>query len=114
MLQLIGTALKASLLPIAITYWLLPPHARAFLDVPCFFTAIFGIHCPGCGMKSAVVDLLNLEWRRALATNSLSPAALLSLAWVSASEIACFLKGGVTSDRIFSYRAANDDQRAVA
>src|SRR5690349_4796306 len=112
--QSFSSLLKASLLPLVLIYWALPPDGRAFLDVPCLFTAVFGIHCPGCGMKSAIIQLLGLNWREAVATNPLAPGALAALAWVSLKEMKqCLLEGGITRDRIFHHRAAVDDERAL-
>src|SRR4051812_18215131 len=79
----VSILLKASLLPLALLYSALPMSARAWLDVPCLFTAAFGIHCPGCGMKTAIVALLQLDWPGAISLNPLAPAALAALAWVS-------------------------------
>jgi Protein of unknown function (DUF2752) len=111
----VGAPLKAGLLPLVLAYWLLPPGARALLDVPCLFTAAFGVHCPGCGMKTAIIQLLGLDWRAAVATNPLAPGALVAVAWVSLEQLKHYLsKGGVKRDRVFHHRAADDDERAFA
>ena len=111
----VGAPLKAGLLPLVLAYWLLPPDGRAILDVPCLFTALFGIQCPGCGMKTAILQLLGLDWRAAVATNPLAPGALIALIWVSVGQIKIYVsKGGVKRDRIFHHRAADDDKRAFA
>ena len=111
----VSSLLKASLLPLVFVYWLLPPSDRSLLDVPCLFTALFGFHCPGCGMKAAIIQLLGLDWRGAISTNPLAPGALGALTWVSLKEVMDFTsKRGVTRDRIFHHRAADDDERAVA
>ena len=113
--QRASSLLKAALLPIVLFYWSLPPGARAFFYVPCLFTTFFGVHCPGCGMKTAIIQLLGLNWRAAVATNPLSPGALFSVIWVSFKEMKFyFSKGGVTRDRIFHHRAADDDEGAFA
>ena len=90
----ISAPLKAGLLPLVLAYWVLPADGRAMLDVPCLFTALFGMHCPGCGMKSAIVQLLGLDWRGAVATNPLAPGALVALSWVSVGEIKNYLSKG--------------------
>jgi Protein of unknown function (DUF2752) len=111
----VGCPLKASLLPFVLIYWLLPPASRTLIDVPCLFTAVFGIHCPGCGMKTAIIQLLGLDWRGAVTTNPLAPGALAAVVWVSLNAIKNYLVlGGVTRARIFHHRTANDDQRAFA
>ena len=110
-----GRVLKASLLPLVLLYWALPPDGRALLDVPCLFTLVFGIHCPGCGMKSAILHLLELDWRGAIAINPLAPLAFAALAWVSLQEmIKTVSNGGFLYVRVHDHRAADDDERALA
>jgi hypothetical protein len=111
----ISCLLRASLLPLVLIYCLLPPAGRAFLDIPCLFTTIFAIHCPGCGMKTAIVQLVELDWKAAVATNPLALPAFAALAWVSIHELTNFYSNrGVKRDRIFNHRTANDDERAIA
>jgi hypothetical protein len=111
----VSSPLQAALLPLVLVYWLLPPGARAMLDVPCIFTTLFGVHCPGCGMKTAIIQLLGLDWRSAMATNPLSPAALGAVAWLSLKQLKHYLSnGGVKRDGIFHYRTAIDDEGAFA
>lgn len=83
----ISSPLKAMLLPIVLIYWALPPSGREIFDIPCIFTAFFGIHCPGCGMKTAIIQLLGMDYRRAVATNPLAPGALFTVTWVSVQQI---------------------------
>ena len=75
------------MLPLVLLYWALPAYGRAFLDIPCLFTAIFGVHCPGCGMKSAIIRLLGLDLRDAIAINPVAPGALAAIAWVSLQQM---------------------------
>lgn len=55
---------------------------------PCFFHALTGLPCPGCGMTRAVSALLQGDWHRAMRYHPLSPAyvvfgTLLTLSAVS-------------------------------
>lgn len=59
-----------------LVYAALPLYLREHLDIPCLFTALFGITCPGCGMKTAIIDLLAGRWQHATTTNLLSPAVV--------------------------------------
>ncbi|MDM1292828.1 DUF2752 domain-containing protein [Sphingobacterium sp. N143] len=46
-----------------------------FLDihilVPCLWKSISGYECPGCGLTTAFMALLQLDWQRAWAANPL-------------------------------------------
>lgn len=64
-------ALQVALLPIVIIYVVLPVTWRRPVDVPCLFTRLFGIHCPGCGLKSSITALLSGDLHTSLAINPL-------------------------------------------
>lgn len=74
--------LKLSPLPLALVYWAAPDGVRALLDVPCLFTALLGLQCPGCGLKTAIVAIFDGDLSRAWAINPLAPVALALLVWV--------------------------------
>ncbi|MDR0263254.1 MAG: DUF2752 domain-containing protein [Sphingobacterium sp.] len=39
--------------------------------VPCLWKAVSGYDCPGCGLTTALIALLRLEWREAWLENPL-------------------------------------------
>ncbi len=45
----------------------------------CPFKAVFGIPCPGCGLTTAIGELLRGDWRGSLSTHAFAPIFLLGL-----------------------------------
>jgi len=45
---------------------------------PCLFKAVFGIPCPGCGLTTAIVELLGGDWRASLSIHAFAPVFLLA------------------------------------
>ncbi len=41
------------------------------ITVPCLYNKIFNIHCPGCGLTTAFINLLKLDFRAAWNLNPL-------------------------------------------
>lgn len=39
--------------------------------IPCVWKAVSGYECPGCGLTTALIALLRLEWREAWLANPL-------------------------------------------
>ena len=37
--------------------------------IPCIWKSIFGIHCPGCGLTTAFISLIELNFKNAFETN---------------------------------------------
>ena len=37
--------------------------------IPCLWKAIFGFHCPGCGLSTALISLMKLDFRGAFESN---------------------------------------------
>ena len=37
--------------------------------IPCLWKMIFGFHCPGCGLTTALISLMNLDFRGAFERN---------------------------------------------
>lgn len=54
----------------------MPEPARAIVDLPCLFTMILGLQCPGCGLKTAIVALIDGDLSRALTINPVAPIVL--------------------------------------
>ena len=78
--------LKLSLLPLAAIYWAAPEGIRALLDLPCLFTMLVGLQCPGCGLKTAITAIIDGDLSRAWTINPLAPAVFALL-------IAIFIQG---------------------
>ena len=69
------------------------------IGIPCLFHQITGLQCPGCGNTRAVLALLRLDLKAALAYNLMLPAELFYLGWVAFHSAKAYLKTGT-----FSYR----------
>jgi len=37
--------------------------------IPCLWKTIFGFHCPGCGLTTAFIGLIELDFRKAFESN---------------------------------------------
>jgi len=37
--------------------------------IPCLWKTIFGFHCPGCGLTTALISLMKLDFRGAFESN---------------------------------------------
>ena len=37
--------------------------------IPCLWKTIFGFHCPGCGLTTAFISLMELDFRKAFESN---------------------------------------------
>ena len=37
--------------------------------IPCIWKSIFGVHCPGCGLTTAFISLIKLNFKNAFVTN---------------------------------------------
>lgn len=37
--------------------------------IPCLWKTIFGFHCPGCGLTTALIGLMELDFRKAFESN---------------------------------------------
>ena len=57
--------------------------------IPCLWTTIFGVHCPGCGLTTASIDLLKLDFAGAWEANPLVFAVLPAIVFFAVSD---FLK----------------------
>jgi hypothetical protein len=54
-------------------YFLLSVILKATTDIdfciPCLWKTIFGFHCPGCGLTTAFISLIDLDFRKAFENN---------------------------------------------
>lgn len=37
--------------------------------IPCIWQSIFGIHCPGCGLTTAFISMIEFDFKKALEIN---------------------------------------------
>jgi hypothetical protein len=37
--------------------------------IPCLWKSVFGFHCPGCGITTAFINLMNLDFSKAIQSN---------------------------------------------
>ncbi|HTF81050.1 MAG TPA: DUF2752 domain-containing protein [Cytophagales bacterium] len=55
------------------------------LCIPCLWKTLFAVQCPGCGLTSAFIHLLQLEFSAAYAVNPLvyliAPVAAFYIVW---------------------------------
>ena len=61
----------------------------AAIGIPCLFTAIFGVHCWGCGMTHAVIALVKFQFEEAWNEN---PLVVIVLPLLTFAVIQDFLK----------------------
>ncbi len=74
--------MQLGLLPLVVVYAMLPPALASRIDIPCLWTALLGVICPGCGLKSALSRLLHGDFAGGVAINALSPLVLALLAYL--------------------------------
>jgi hypothetical protein len=58
-----------------INYFLFSCLIKSFFGIdiciPCLWNFLFDFHCPGCGLTTAFIHLLNFEFKEALMSNVL-------------------------------------------
>lgn len=64
------------------------------VGVPCFIYRMTGLKCPGCGNTTAVLALLELDFRRALEANLLMPVEFGYLILTAFVTIKRYIKTG--------------------
>lgn len=56
-----------------VTYFLFSASLNAFTDIdlciPCIWKALFDFHCPGCGLTTAFISILELDFKKAFESN---------------------------------------------
>ena len=64
---------KNKILAIVGFYFLFSAILKAVADIdiciPCIWKSIFGVHCPGCGLTTAFISLIKLNFKNAFVTN---------------------------------------------
>lgn len=48
---------------------ILKATAEIDICIPCLWKAIFGVQCPGCGLTTAFISLIELNYRKAFESN---------------------------------------------
>ena len=51
---------------------LLKMHGIVDITIPCFFSYVFDIHCPGCGLTRSFIEILQLNFKKSLEYNILT------------------------------------------
>lgn len=64
----------------------------ADVGIPCLFTLIFGVHCYGCGMTHASIDILQFHFHDAWEANPLSFIVLPLLTFAIVMDFLKFRK----------------------
>ena len=64
------------------------------IGIPCAFYRITGLKCPGCGNTTAVLALLELDFRKALEANMLMPVEFGYLLLTAAVTVKKYIKTG--------------------
>lgn len=113
--RILAALINVAMLPTILLYWALPARWRVILDIPCLFSTLTGVKCPGCGMKTAILRLLELDWHGAVAVNPLAPAALSCIVCISANSFVNLVwREGEFHVRVNDDRAANNGEGFVA
>jgi hypothetical protein len=60
-------------IPIACSYLLLSALLKSTtgidICIPCIWQSIFGIHCPGCGLTTAFISMIEFNFKNAFEIN---------------------------------------------
>ena len=51
---------------------LLKMHGIVDITIPCFFSYVFDIHCPGCGLTRSFIEILQLNFKKSFEYNILT------------------------------------------
>jgi hypothetical protein len=54
---------------------------------PCPFKAVFGIPCPGCGLTTAIAELLRGDWRGSLSIHAFAPIFVVAFVIMLAAVV---------------------------
>jgi hypothetical protein len=60
--------------------------------IPCIFSTLTGYHCPGCGLTTATIDLLQLHFVSAWDHNPMVFAVLPAGAYFAWADFSSFLR----------------------
>jgi hypothetical protein len=81
---------------IAISYFLLSillkMHGIVDITIPCFFSYVFDIHCPGCGLTRSFIEILQLNFKESLQYNILTLPILVSMIYYIVRDFINFRK----------------------
>jgi len=66
---------KNKIISIVGFYFLFSVVLKALTDIdiciPCIWKSVFGFHCPSCGLTTAFISIIKLDFKNAIETNSL-------------------------------------------
>jgi len=64
---------KNKIFALVIFYFLFSAILKAVADIdiciPCLWKSLFGVHCPGCGLTTAFIGLIELDLNKAFESN---------------------------------------------
>ena len=63
---------------------------RIDICIPCLWTTIFHVHCPGCGLTTAAINLMKLDFTGAWEANPLAFAVLPAIAYFAVMDFLRF------------------------
>lgn len=85
------------LLVIVISYIFISVLLKSFfginITIPCLWTTIFGVKCPGCGLTTASVELTHLHFAEAFKINPLVYLVVPAVIYYILSGYFVFRKG---------------------
>lgn len=66
---------KNKIISTVVCYFLLSTLLKSVTDIdiciPCVWKSVFGFHCPGCGLTTAFISIIKLDFKNAIETNLL-------------------------------------------
>ncbi len=63
---------------------------RIDICIPCLWTTIFDVHCPGCGLTTAAINLLKFDFTGAWEANPLAFVVLPAIAYFAVMDFLSF------------------------
>ncbi len=64
---------RNNFIPIVSSYLFLSALLKSKIGIdiciPCIWQSIFGIHCPGCGLTTAFISIIEFDFKNAFKTN---------------------------------------------
>jgi hypothetical protein len=80
---------------IAISYFLLSIllkiHGIVDITIPCFFSYVFDLHCPGCGLTRAFIELIHLDFEKSFEYNVLTIPVIVAIMYYIISDFLKFI-----------------------
>ena len=71
---------------------LLKMHGIVDITIPCIFSYVFDIHCPGCGLTRSFIEILQLNFKKSLEYNILTLPIGVSMIYYIVRDFIDFIK----------------------